>query len=342
MNSYSSICNTLNFEPKTWLVTGVAGFIGSNILERLLKLNQKVVGLDNFSTGHESNLADVKNQVSKEQWANFTFYNGDIRNLNDCKSVCIGTDYVLHQAALGSVPRSIIDPMETHSSNVDGFINMLIASRDAGVKSFTYASSSSVYGDHPNLPKIESHIGQQLSPYAVTKFSNELYAGVFSKCYGLKCIGLRYFNVFGKRQDPNGAYAAVIPRWASAMLNDKKVVINGDGETSRDFCFVENTVQMNILAATATDFVKDEVYNVAVGKRTTLNQLFLALQSAFSENLIEYHRKPIHQDFRQGDIQHSLADISKAQKKLGYDPEFFFEEGISLTVKWYLHNRSKL
>ncbi|EMU07014.1 Vi polysaccharide biosynthesis protein vipB/tviC, partial [Acinetobacter baumannii ABNIH10] len=298
----------LNSNPKTWLITGVAGFIGSNLLETLLKLNQNVIGLDNFATGHQYNLDEVETLVSSDQWKNFTFYNGDIRNLEDCQKACANVDYVLHQAALGSVPRSIADPILTNSANITGFLNMLVAARDAQVKSFTYAASSSTYGDHPALPKVEENIGNPLSPYAVTKYVNELYAEVFARTYGFKAIGLRYFNVFGKRQDPNGAYAAVIPKWTAAMIQGDDVFINGDGETSRDFCYIENTVQANILAAVANDEAKNQVYNVAVGDRTTLNDLFKAIKSALKENGISYDKEPVYREFRAGDVRHSQAD----------------------------------
>ena len=277
MPQYQEVCELLAFNPSTWLVTGVAGFIGTNLLEHLLKLNQKVIGLDNFATGHQRNLDEVQSLVAQEQWARFTFIEGDIRNEEDCAKACEGVDYVLHQAALGSVPRSINDPTTTNAANITGFLNMLVAARDAGVKSFTYAASSSTYGDHPALPKVEGNMGKPLSPYAVTKYVNELYADVFATTYGFNTIGLRYFNVFGKRQDPNGAYAAVIPKWTAAMVSGEDVFINGDGETSRDFCFIENAVQANILAATADEAAKNEIYNVAVGDRTTLNILFNSL-----------------------------------------------------------------
>ncbi|MEF0861960.1 NAD-dependent epimerase/dehydratase family protein, partial [Acinetobacter baumannii] len=281
MSQYQTVCEQLKYQPKTWLITGVAGFIGSNLLETLLKLDQKIVGLDNFATGHQHNLDEVQSLVTPEQWAKFTFIQGDIRNLEDCQKACANVDYVLHQAALGSVPRSIADPITTNAANITGFLNMLVAARDAQVKSFTYAASSSTYGDHPALPKVEENIGNPLSPYAVTKYVNELYADVFARTYDFKCIGLRYFNVFGKRQDPNGAYAAVIPKWTAAMIQGDDVFINGDGETSRDFCFIENTVQANILAATTeNEEAKNQVYNVAVGDRTTLNDLFNAIKNA--------------------------------------------------------------
>lgn len=338
MTAYQALLQQLITQPKTWLVTGVAGFIGSNLLEHLLKLNQRVIGLDNFATGHQHNLDEVQGLVSQEQWAGFTFIEGDIRNLEDCQKACTGVDYVLHQAALGSVPRSINDPITTNAANITGFLNMLVAARDAQVTSFTYAASSSTYGDHPALPKVEENIGKPLSPYAVTKYVNELYADVFAKTYGFNCIGLRYFNVFGKRQDPNGAYAAVIPKWTASMIQGDEVFINGDGETSRDFCFIENTVQMNILAATASEEAKNEVYNVAVGDRTTLNDLFHALQSALAENGKPYASKPVYRDFRAGDVRHSQADISKASTKLSYVPEFRIMDGIAKAMPWYIEN----
>lgn len=338
MIAYNHILNTLKSQSKTWLVTGVAGFIGSNLLEHLLKLNQRVIGLDNFATGHQHNLDEVQGLVSAEQWAGFTFIEGDIRNLEDCQKSCDGVDYVLHQAALGSVPRSINDPITTNATNISGFLNMLVAARDANVKSFTYAASSSTYGDHPALPKVEENIGKPLSPYAVTKYVNELYADVFAKTYGFKTIGLRYFNVFGQRQDPNGAYAAVIPKWTASMIEGHEVFINGDGETSRDFCFIENTVQMNILAATAPEDAKNEVYNVAVGDRTTLNDLFHALQTALAENGKVYDIPAVYRDFRAGDVRHSQADISKAASKLGYAPEYRIIDGIAKAMPWYIKN----
>lgn len=339
MDRYKALTEALPAAPKTWLITGVAGFIGSNILEHLLKLNQRVVGLDNFATGYQRNLDEVRSLVSAEQWARFQFIEGDIRNPEDCARACEGVDYVLHQAALGSVPRSLNDPITTNAANITGFLNMLVAARDAGVKSFTYAASSSTYGDHPALPKVEENIGKPLSPYAVTKYVNELYAEVFARSYGFKAIGLRYFNVFGKRQDPNGAYAAVIPKWTAAMVRGEDVFINGDGETSRDFCFIENAVQANLLAATADESAKNEVYNVAVGDRTTLNDLFAALKSVLAENGVAYNKVPVYRDFRSGDVRHSQADISKAASKLGYAPEYRIQEGIAKAMPWYLQNR---
>lgn len=337
MSQYQTVCEQLQHAPKTWLVTGVAGFIGSNLLETLLKLNQKVVGLDNFATGHQHNLDEVQNLVSVEQWANFKFYEGDISNLEDCHKACANVDYVLHQAALGSVPRSIADPITTNAANITGFLNMLVAAHDAKVSSFTYAASSSTYGDHPALPKVEENIGNPLSPYAVTKYVNELYADVFARTYGFKAIGLRYFNVFGKRQDPNGAYAAVIPKWTAAMIAGDDVFINGDGETSRDFCFIENTVQANILAATTqNEEVKNQVYNVALGDRTTLNDLFNAIKTALNENGVTYIKAPVYRGFRAGDVRHSQADVSKIKNLLGYDPKFVISQGIENAMPWYI------
>lgn len=342
MTAYQNLLMALPQQPKTWLVTGVAGFIGSNLLETLLKLDQQVVGLDNFATGHQHNLDEVQRLVKPEQWARFDFIQGDIRNLNDCQDACAGVDYVLHQAALGSVPRSINDPITTNATNIDGFLNMLVAARDAGVSSFTYAASSSTYGDHPALPKVEENIGKPLSPYAVTKYVNELYADVFAKTYGFKCVGLRYFNVFGKRQDPEGAYAAVIPKWTAAMIRRQEVFVNGDGETSRDFCYIDNTVQANLLAATANEEAKNQIYNVAVGDRTTLNQLFEAISEALLTNGITATGAPSYRDFRAGDVRHSQADISKAGKLLGYAPDYRIREGIALAMPWYISNSSKL
>jgi UDP-N-acetylglucosamine 4-epimerase len=340
MTRYEDVKQQLVESPKMWLVTGVAGFIGSNLLETLLLLNQKVIGLDNFATGHQHNLDEVKGLVSPEQWKNFSFVEGDIRNYETCQQAISykegNVDYILHQAALGSVPRSIADPVLTNSANITGFLNILTAAKEAKVSSFTYAASSSTYGDHPALPKVEENIGNPLSPYAVTKYVNELYASVFARTYGFKTIGLRYFNVFGKRQDPNGSYAAVIPKWTATMINNEELFINGDGETSRDFCFIENTVQMNILAATADDDAKNEVYNVAVGDRTTLNDLFGAIKNALIKNNVNVSVEPTYRDFRAGDVRHSQADISKAKKALGFSPEFRISEGIDKAMPWYV------
>ena len=336
MSNYQEIKIQLKSNPKVWLVTGVAGFIGSNLLEHLLKLDQTIVGLDNFATGHQRNLDEVQSLVTETQWQKFHFIEGDIREYEACVAAVKGVHYVLHQAALGSVPRSIADPIASNSANISGFLNVLQAAKEEGVKSFTYAASSSTYGDHPALPKVEENIGNPLSPYAVTKYVNELYAGVYARSYGFKTIGLRYFNVFGKRQDPNGAYAAVIPKWTAAMIQGGDVFINGDGETSRDFCFIENTVQMNILAATAPDEAKDQVYNVAVGDRTTLNDLFGYIKASLSSGGVQVTADPVYRDFRKGDVRHSQADISKAKYALGYSPEFTISEGIEKAMPWYI------
>ena len=342
MNKYDQIEEYLKDNQYTWLVTGVAGFIGSNLLERLLILNQKVVGLDNFDTGHQHNIdqaiEDANKATGKDLSFNFKFIDGDIRNINNCKQACNGVDYVLHHAALGSVPRSIEDPINTNRANIDGFLNMLVASKNANVKRFVYAASSSTYGDHPDLPKVEDKVGSPLSPYAVTKVANELYANVFAKTYGFKTIGLRYFNIFGKRQDPNGAYAAVIPKWVAAILHKDNVYINGDGETSRDFCYIDNTVQINLLAATtANDEATNQVYNVALNDRTSLNKLYQMIE----ERLIQKtegleKKKPIYKDFRTGDVRHSQANIDKAQVLLGYQPKYTISKGMDEAVDWYI------
>lgn len=352
MTAFESLKQELQVQPKTWLITGVAGFIGSNLLEALLKLNQCVVGLDNFSTGHQRNLDEVQTLVSTEQWANFQFINGDIRNLDDCRRAmrfslspiagegrCEGAvDYVLHQAALGSVPRSIEDPITANQNNIDGFLNMLVAARDAKVKGFVYAASSSTYGDHPDLPKVEDKIGKPLSPYAVTKLVNELYADVFARTYSFKTIGLRYFNIFGRRQDPDGAYAAVIPKWIAAMIKNHPIYINGDGETSRDFCYIDNTVQANLLAATAIKEVStNQVYNVALGDRTSLNQLYFHLRDNLANQFTHLKdASPVYRDFRAGDVRHSLADIVKAKDLLGYKPTHRINEGLKEAMDWYV------
>ncbi|REL25226.1 Vi polysaccharide biosynthesis UDP-N-acetylglucosaminuronic acid C-4 epimerase TviC [Thalassotalea euphylliae] len=341
MTKYEQVCQELLATPKTWLVTGVAGFIGSNLLEALLKLNQRVIGLDNFATGYQKNLDEVQGLVSAAQWQAFTFVEGDIRDMSTCTQVCAGVDYVLHQAALGSVPRSLADPITSNAANVTGFLNMLEAAKQAKVKSFTYAASSSTYGDHPALPKVEENIGNPLSPYAVTKYVNELYANVYAKAYDFNCIGLRYFNVFGRRQDPDGAYAAVIPKWTAAMIKGDTVFINGDGETSRDFCYIDNTVQMNILAATAASEAKNAVYNVALGDRTTLNALYGAIKHALVENDVNVSQEPSYRDFRAGDVRHSQADIAKAKHALGYEPSHRIQQGIIEAMPWYLANVSQ-
>ncbi len=400
MSAYDQLQTRLATESHTWLITGVAGFIGSNLLEALLKLNQRVVGLDNFATGHQHNLDEVQSLVTPQQWANFNFIQGDIRNLNDCRramqwsntrepsSLSLApsplslepvlasaltcplplepcaldlapwtlplapyVDFVLHQAALGSVPRSLEDPINTNETNISGFLNMLVAARDAKVKRFVYAASSSTYGDHPDLPKVEDKIGKPLSPYAVTKLVNELYADVFARTYGFKTIGLRYFNIFGRRQDPEGAYAAVIPKWISSLIKNEPVYINGDGETSRDFCYIENVIQINLLAATVSESPYplgedkgegvspvNQVYNVAVGDRTTLNQLYENLRVNLVEQFQHLNNaKPIYRDFRAGDVRHSLADISKAGTLLGYAPKYRVGEGLKEAMTWYIN-----
>ena len=340
---YEQAQERLRRDPRRWLVTGVAGFIGSHLLENLLRLNQSVVGLDNFATGYARNLDEVRRTVGEAAWHNFTFIEGDIREPGDCRRACAGIDYVLHQAALGSVPRSIEDPLATHAANLTGFVNMLLVARDAGTARFVYAASSSTYGDHPGLPKVEDSIGRPLSPYAVTKYANELYADVFGRCYGLKCIGLRYFNVFGPRQDPEGAYAAVIPRWIAQFIGGNPVYVNGDGETSRDFCYVANAVQANLLAATAEDpQALNQVYNVAVAERTTLNELF-ELQRALLLPRFPHVRdcRPQYREFRAGDVRHSQADISKAARLLGYAPTHRIRQGLADAMQWYVQSLSR-
>ncbi|MEM9479677.1 MAG: NAD-dependent epimerase/dehydratase family protein, partial [Verrucomicrobiota bacterium] len=337
MTAFANLKDELSKAPRRWLVTGAAGFIGSNLVEALLKLDQEVVGLDNFSTGYQRNLDHVQNIVTRSQWSRFNFIDGDIRTAETCAEVCKGTEFVLHQAALGSVPRSVADPATTNDSNVNGFLNMMVAARDAKVEGLVYASSSSVYGDHPDLPKVEEVTGKVLSPYAGTKQFNEIYADVFAKTYGFKVAGLRYFNVFGPRQDPDGAYAAVIPKWVASILRNETVFINGDGETSRDFCFIENVVQANLLAATTSNGdAKNQVYNVAVGERATLNELYDAILIGLrdlDDSIPE--QKPEYRDFRVGDVRHSLASIEKARKLLGYEPEYVLQQGLDLALAWY-------
>lgn len=327
----------LEASPKTWLVTGCAGFIGSNLIEALLQHGQTVVGLDNFSTGFQHNLDEVERTVGAAYWQRFRFIEGDIRDVATCKAACEGVDYVLHQAALGSVPRSIENPLLTNEVNITGQLNMLVAARDAGVSAFVYAASSSTYGDHPGLPKVEDQIGKPLSPYAVTKYVNELYADVFARAYSFEAVGLRYFNVFGKRQTPDGAYAAVIPKWIGAMMRGQEVVINGDGLTSRDFCYIDNVVQMNVLAALAQGEARNQVYNVALNARTDLNQLVMMLRTELAANGIHYEKEVIHADFRAGDVRHSQADITKAQQYLGYAPQYSMESGLKVAMPWYVN-----
>ena len=338
MSSFESACTTLRAQPRTWLVTGCAGFIGSNLLEALLRLDQRVVGLDNFATGYRHNLDEVQSLVTPEQWGRFRFIEGDITDLVTCHGACAGVDHVLHQAALGSVPRSIADPIATNRANIDGMLNMLVAARDAKVGSFTYAASSSTYGDHPALPKVEGNIGNPLSPYAVTKYVNELYADVFARTYGFQSIGLRYFNVFGRRQDPEGAYAAVIPKWTAAMIRGEEVFINGDGETSRDFTYIDNAVQANLLAAVAPRPARSRVYNMAVGERSTLKGLFSAIRRALMENRVVYDREPVYREFRPGDVRHSLADIGAARDQLGYAPTHDLAAGLAEAMPWYVRH----
>jgi len=342
-STYQEARRQIRQRPRRWLVTGVAGFIGSHLLEALLKLEQKVVGLDNFATGYARNLEEVKEAVGAAAWRNFTFIEGDIRALADCRRACAGVEVVLHQAALGSVPRSIEDPLATHDANLTGFVNMLVAARDAKAARFVYAASSSTYGDHPGLPKVEDAIGEPLSPYAVTKYANELYADVFARCYGLDSIGLRYFNVFGPRQDPEGAYAAVIPKWIAQLIGGEPVYINGDGETSRDFCYVENAVQANLLAAsTENPAALNQIYNVAVAERTTLNELFELERALLAGHFPEVRDcRPRYREFREGDVRHSQADITKADKLLGYTPTHRVREGLGEAMGWYLRSLSR-
>lgn len=337
MTAYATVLADLKSAPRSWLVTGAAGFIGSNLVEALLKAGQKVTGLDNFSTGHQKNLDMAREAVGEAAWRNFSLLREDIRSLESCKKACHKVDHVLHQAALGSVPRSLEDPLLTNASNVDGFLNMLVAARDADIRSFVYAASSSTYGDEPHLPKVEDRIGKPLSPYAVTKYVNELYAEVFAASYGFRGIGLRYFNIFGQRQDPEGAYAAVIPQWFAGILRGKDVFINGDGETSRDFCYIENCVQANLLAACSeNDAAWNQVYNVAFGQRTTLNELFALIRDEAARYRPEAaSARPLYRGFRAGDVRHSLADIGKAQRLLGYAPEYDVRKGLREAGDWY-------
>jgi len=338
MTKYQQALDHLQNHRYHWLITGAAGFIGSNLLETLLKLNQKVTGLDNFSTGHRHNLEEVQALVSPEAWRNFSFIEGDICNLEDCKQACMEAELVLHHAALGSVPRSIEDPILSNENNISGFLNMLVAARDAGVKRFVYAASSSTYGDHPDLPKVESVIGKPLSPYAVTKYVNELYADVFARCYGFNSIGLRYFNIFGPRQDPNGAYAAVIPLWIAALIKGETLYIKGDGETSRDFTYVENVIQANLLAAlTDNPEADNQVYNIALNERTSLTQLYEMIRTLLEEQFPQLVKhRPEYAEFRPGDVRHSQADISKATELLGFMPTHRIGEGLQQSMTWYV------
>jgi UDP-N-acetylglucosamine/UDP-N-acetylgalactosamine 4-epimerase len=344
MTAYDDVRRELAAKPRRWLVTGSAGFIGSHLLQTLLDLDQHVVGLDNFATGYRHNIDEVQAAVSAERWRRHRFVEADIRDLAACRDACRDVDVVLHQAALGSVPRSLADPISTNASNVDGFLNVLVAARDAGVGRFVFAASSSTYGDEAALPKVENRIGRPLSPYAVTKLVNELYADVFARCYGLSTIGLRYFNVFGARQDPEGAYAAVIPRWVRALLTGDEVAINGDGETSRDFCFIDNAVQANLLAAMTRDAAAvNQVYNVAVGERTSLNDLFAMLRDALAATMPSVATlQPVHRDFRPGDVRHSQADVGKARRLLGYAPTHRLADGLRVAMPWYVARFSSM
>lgn len=338
MTLYDQVQAELKAAPRTWLVTGVGGFIGSNLLETLLRLNQRVIGVDNFSTGHRKNLEEVRQAVAASQWEQFKLTEGDISGLDTCRRVCANVDFALHHAALGSVPASMEDPAAAHRNNVTGFLNMLLAARDAKVRRFVYASSSAVYGDDPQLPKTEEKMGNLLSPYAATKLMNEVYADVFGRAYGFHSVGLRYFNVFGSRQDPEGSYAAVIPKWIAALLSHEPVYINGDGETTRDFCHVADVAQANILAATATrPEALNQVYNVALGQRTTLNELFEILRTAIRGQSAP-QEKPIYREFRPGDVRHSVADIGKAMRLLGFSPKHRIDEGLALSMDWYRCN----
>ncbi|MDR2161319.1 MAG: SDR family oxidoreductase [Desulfovibrio sp.] len=340
MSAYRNLLARLAASPQVWLVTGAAGFIGSHLVQNLLKAGQVVRGLDNFSSGSEKNLEQVRLSVGPDLWPNFELLRGDIRSLETCRAACAGVSSVLHQAALGSVPRSLEDPLHTNANNIDGFLNMLVCARDACIRRFVYAASSSTYGDDPSLPKREDRIGRPLSPYALTKYVNELYAGVFASAYDFPSIGLRYFNIFGQRQDPEGAYAAVIPAWFSGLLQGRTVTINGDGETSRDFCFIDNCVQANLLAACSDDpEAWNQVYNVACGQSTTLNELFVLIREETARHRPETAAaQPQYRDFRPGDVRHSLADISKAETLLGYQPEYSVRQGLRKAGAWYTEN----
>jgi len=337
MNANATMA-ALRSRPLTWVVTGAAGFIGSHLVEALLGLDQRVVGLDNFSAGHRRNLDQLEQRCRPPQWARFRFVQGDICALSDCREVCAGADVVLHHAALCSVPASIDDPLLAHASNATGFVNLLVAARDAGVQRLVYASSSAVYGDNPALPALEEAVPAPLSPYASNKLLNEVYASVFARCYGLTTVGLRYFNVFGQRQDPAGAYAAVIPAWIAGMLRGAAVPINGDGETSRDFCHVDNVVQANLLAATTTNpQALNQVYNIASGERVSLNQLFATIRDELKSRFPELAvAAPDFRAFRAGDVRHSQADIGKARRLLGYAPTVAFAAGLADAIGGYV------
>ena len=336
MSRYAAISDELAGAPRRWLVTGAAGFIGSAIVERLLELGQQVVGLDNFATGHQRNLDEVTAGAGAGA-GRFRFVEADICDLDACRVASEGIDFVLHQAALGSVPRSIEDPLATHRANVDGFMNVLLAARDAGVKRMVFASSSSVYGDDPTLPKVEAQIGRCLSPYAVSKYVDELYAHIAQDCYGFELIGLRYFNVFGRRQDPEGPYAAVIPRWIDRLVAGQPCEVFGDGSASRDFCYVDDAVQANLLAATGDPAATNQIYNVAYGDRTDLDELFAILRDRIAIVVPEAAgAEPLYLDPRPGDIAHSQASIEKIAAALGYEPLHDIRSGLAETVDWFL------
>jgi UDP-N-acetylglucosamine 4-epimerase len=328
--NYETVRTDLCRSPAMWLVTGAAGFIGSHLVEALIELDQHVRGLDNFSSGREENLRGVKS-------GQFELLRGDIRDLDTCRRACAQVDYILHHAALGSVPASVEDPLTTHAINVTGFANILISAREQRVKRVIYASSSAVYGDDATLPKVEDKIGSPLSPYALSKYANELYAANFKRCFDVNSIGLRYFNVFGPRQDPQGPYAAVIPKWIEAMIADEPVFINGDGETTRDFCHVSNVVQANLLAATAKPEALNNVYNVAMGKATTLNELFEIIRNELAGRFPDAKQlTPKYRDFRPGDVRHSQADLSRSRRLLGYEPKISLKEGLASAMEWYI------
>lgn len=346
MSSFDQLLESFKTTQKTWLVSGNAGFIGSNLTEFLLAHGQKVVGLDNFSTGYQHNIDDVLSCIGADAGKNFTFIEGDIADFETCVRACKGVDIILHQAALGSVPRSIADPITSNRSNITGFLNLLTAAKEAGIKRFVYASSSSVYGDSAELPKVEERTGNLLSPYAVTKMTNELYAGVFTRTYGIETIGLRYFNVFGRRQNPNGAYAAVIPKWVDSLLSNEEVYINGDGETSRDFTYIDNVIQMNLLAGTTDNPAAfGQAFNVAVGGRNTLNELYSIIveniKLKIDNSKLIIPKTPVYREFRTGDISHSNADITKAKTLVGYTPTHTIEQGMREAITWYVENITK-
>ncbi len=336
MERYEAVQAELRSRPRAWLVTGAAGFIGSHLVEKLLRLGQRVTGLDNFATGYRRNIDDV---LARTQGSTGTFrlIEGDIRDPDTCLRACDGVEFVLHQAALGSVPRSIIDPMLYHEVNVNGTVNMLMAAREAGVQRFVYASSSAVYGNHFALPKVENAIGDPVSPYGLTKRADELYGELFRSVYGLETVALRYFNVFGRRQDPRSTYAAVIPQWARRLVKGEPCYIHGDGETTRDFCYIDNVVQANVLAARVALGQGDQIYNVGVGERTSLNDLFRGMRTVLAEARPEIaESQPVYDDFRSGDVRHSQADVGKIRRNLGFVPTHKLADGLGETLPWYV------